>query len=307
MYLNGIKYGQRSIPVVSETNDGLMSKEDKEALDNIPNEFATKEEVLKSITNTKTELCNYFEILLKNYALKSDNELAAMIKEGGDITIISDINSTKGYTLTKNSTIDLNGHTLDAESNGNYGDNVVIGNGANITINNGTINPALKATESNASAAIIVKTAYASTLTLNDCKVTGIYPLYVNSANKDTLVTINGGEFYTTSNSSNPDNMPPAVYVGKGSTGSTIGGKVIINSGTFGKKGVVNNYLLNVEDVLRKQEGKDSRNFIEVFGGTFINFDPSNNKAEGEGTNFVAEGHTVETIQDGDDIIYKVI
>ena len=45
-----------------------------------------------------------------------------------------------------------------------------------------------------------------------------------------------------------------------------------------------------------------------INGGTFINFDPSNNSAEGAGTNFVADGYKVvpQTQTDGD-IWYTVV
>lgn len=46
---------------------------------------------------------------------------------------------------------------------------------------------------------------------------------------------------------------------------------------------------------------------IIVTGGTFVNFDPSNNAAEGEGTNFVAEGYIVVSEEHGDDIWYTVV
>ena len=262
-----------------------------------------------NIKSNNIKLENKIIAILKNYNLKTDEEIVKTIKSGGEVVLVSDVKSTSGYTLTKNSDIDLNGYVLDAVSNGNYGDNVVIGNGANVTISNGEIKPAENATVDNASATIIIKTAYESHLTLNNVKVTGIHPLYLNSANENSTVTINSGEYYTTMPLDNvdSDHMAPAVYVGKGSSGSVIGGKVTINGGTFGQKGVVNNFLLNVEDVLRKQEGKEPRDFIEVFGGVFINFSPNDCKSEGEHTNFVADGYTVEATNEGNDTIYTVV
>ena len=38
-----------------------------------------------------------------------------------------------------------------------------------------------------------------------------------------------------------------------------------------------------------------------------MNFDPSNNSAEGAGTNFVAEGYKVVSETHGDDIWYTVV
>lgn len=243
-----------------------------------------------------------FEALKKwtENMFKSDADTITDIRKGGQFTLVKDVKAEKDITLTKNTELDLGGHTLSAVG-GTYGDNMVIGNGATITIDNGEIAPADKANLGDQSATIIVKTAYESHLTLTNTKVTGIYPVYLNSANESSSVIINSGEYYSSYE------MNPAVYVGKGSSSSTTGGKVTIYGGTFGQKGVTSPYLLNVEDILRKQDGKESRDFIEVFGGTFINFNPSNCISEGEGTNFVAEGYTVETTIDGNDTIYKVI
>lgn len=359
-----------SIPLASTLNDGLMSKEDKKILEELPEKYATKEELnskIASVYHYKGTLNSYealpedaevgdtyniensFDLRGKHYnagtniawnglewdplggeslsytRYEVDSMLEELedkvtlvwefvdpayviseIKAGGNVKLAQDLHVESGeLTMTKNTNLNLNGNTISAKG-GTYGDSVVMGNGANVTISNGEVLPSEGASVSNGSATIIVKTAQASNLTLNNVKVTGIYPLYVNSANEETLVTINGGEIYTTVETGDPSNMPPAVYVGKGSSSSTIGGKVIINEGTFGKKGVTNNYLLNVEDILRKQEGKEPRNFIEVFGGKFYNFDPSNNGAEGEGTNFVAEGKKVKVVEDGADKIYIV-
>ena len=46
---------------------------------------------------------------------------------------------------------------------------------------------------------------------------------------------------------------------------------------------------------------------IEVKGGTFVNFDPSNCKAEGAGTNFVATGYKVVSEVHGTDTWYTVV
>ena len=46
---------------------------------------------------------------------------------------------------------------------------------------------------------------------------------------------------------------------------------------------------------------------IIVKGGTYVNFDPSNNGAEGSGTNFVADGYKVVSEPHGSDTWYKVV
>lgn len=229
--------------------------------------------------------------------------------KGGDFFLSDDVTVEDNYVaLTKDSNIDLNGKSLGTKKGGQYGDTMVIGNGANVTVKNGEIKPAEDASAAAASASILVKTSSASHVTLEDVTVSGIHPIYLNSANEGSTVTILSGNYCSSYRANDPTQEAPAVYVGKGTPStSTIGGKVTIYGGTFGAPGYVNNFLLNVEDVLRKQEGKEPRNFIEVFGGTFINFNPADNKAEGEGTNFVANGYDVVSEQVGNDIYYTVV
>lgn len=103
-------------------------------------------------------------------------------------------------------------------------------------------------------------------------------------------IIINGGDFYSENGH--------AVYV--------LSGKVTINGGTFGKEGVQYDMVINILDSYRKTLN-DVRDAIEVKGGEFINFDPSNNKSEGPNTNFVAEGYMVVEREENDDKIYSVI
>ena len=101
----------------------------------------------------------------------------------------------------------------------------------------------------------------------NDC-----YALDVQD--KDTALTVNAG-----------------TYVGNISAIYAYDGKVTINGGHFSiqqKKddGDPYRFTLNCYDANRA----DGTAKIIVNGGTFTNFDPRNNKAEGAGTSFVAEG-----------------
>ena len=59
-------------------------------------------------------------------------------------------------------------------------------------------------------------------------------------------------------------------------------------------------WLLNLID--------NSNASIKVYGGTFVNFDPSNSKTENPVANFVAEGYkVVSETQDNGDIWYTVV
>ena len=64
------------------------------------------------------------------------------------------------------------------------------------------------------------------------------------------------------------------------------------------------NFLLNCIDTAYK----DGTANIIVKGGTFVNFDPSNNTAEGAGTNFVADGYkVVSASQTNGEVWYTVV
>lgn len=103
-------------------------------------------------------------------------------------------------------------------------------------------------------------------------------------------VTVNGGTYY-----------------GGCTTFNVQKGTLIVNGGFFkvcpytGTKGY--RYTLNCIDA----NYKDGTAKIIVKGGTFVNFDPSDNAAEGEGTNFVADGYAVIPEVKGEDIWYTVV
>ena len=80
-----------------------------------------------------------------------------------------------------------------------------------------------------------------------------------------------------------------AVYAQSNATVEILGGSF--------KSTEYPEFTLNLKDAAR-----DTASII-VKGGEYFKFNPANNKAEGEGTNFVAEGYTVE--QNGDWYIVK--
>lgn len=98
------------------------------------------------------------------------------------------------------------------------------------------------------------------------------YPLIV-----DGTLIINGGTFKS---GVDQNGEPNAVVYARGN------GKVYVNGGYFPNDNV-SKYVLNKKDADR------ATTTIEVRGGVFENFDPSNNAAEGPGTNFLAPGYTV--------------
>lgn len=117
----------------------------------------------------------------------------------------------------------------------------------------------------------------------------GPYVAHVNG--EGIVVTVNGGDYY-----------------GGGTVFNVEKGTLIVNGGFFQVTPDVDTndyrYVLNCIDANYKN---GTANII-VKGGTFVNFDPSNNLAEGEKTNFVADGYKVvsETQANGD-VWYTVV
>ena len=99
---------------------------------------------------------------------------------------------------------------------------------------------------------------------------------YALNVRKGANLTITGGSYY---------GGGTAVQVQEG-TLTITGGHFAVEA--FGEP-YGYNFLLNCIDTAYK----DGTAKIIVKGGTFVNFDPSNNTAEGAGTNFVADGYKV--------------
>ena len=121
---------------------------------------------------------------------------------------------------------------------------------------------------------------------------TGVNGGYGVNVRKGAAVTINDGYYY---------GGGTAVQVQKGT--------LIINGGTFACEPYSNptygyNFLINCVD--KAYKNGTAKAIIQ--GGTFINFAPSNNSAEGADTNFVADGYkVVPQTQTNGDIWYTVV
>lgn len=119
---------------------------------------------------------------------------------------------------------------------------------------------------------------------------TGINGGYGINVRKGAKLTVNGGYYY-----------------GGGTAVQVQEGELTINGGFFAVEAYADpnygyNFLLNCVD----SAYKNGTAKIIVKGGTFVNFNPADNKAEGAGTNFVAEGYEVVAEAHGDDTWYKV-
>ena len=114
---------------------------------------------------------------------------------------------------------------------------------------------------------------------------------YALNVRKGANLTITGGSYY---------GGGTAVQVQKG-TLTITGGHFAVEA--FGEP-YGYNFLLNCIDAAYK----DGTANIIVKGGTFVNFDPSNNTAEGAGTNFVADGYkVVSASQTNGEVWYTVV
>lgn len=115
---------------------------------------------------------------------------------------------------------------------------------------------------------------------------------YGINVRKGAKLTINGGYYY-----------------GGGTAVQVQEGELTINGGIFAVEAFGEpygyNFLLNCYDPNRENGTAK----IIVKGGTFVNFNPADNGAEGEHTNFVADGYTVVSMKDEDseDTLYEVL
>ena len=126
------------------------------------------------------------------------------------------------------------------------------------------------------------------------------------TANGGIDTGVNGGYGINVRNGSNLT-INGGYYYGGGTAVQVQKGTLTITRGTFACEPYgapyYYNFLLNCVD----SAYKDGTAKIIVKGGTFVNFDPSNNSAEGAGTNFVADGYTVTSEVKGNDTYYTVV
>ena len=202
------------------------------------------------------------------YTVTDAKSLTEAAKEGGIITVSNDIKSNK--TIVANGTVqlDMNGKTL-ANSDTIWKDDEDPNNWSLVSAQNG------------------------SNLTIDG---NGTFKAKENDC---FAVDVQDGSNVVIKNGTFVGNVH-AVYV--------LEGTATIEGGTFSvqqKYSAADPYefVLNCYDANRKA-GKAK---IIVKGGTFINFNPANCKAEGAGTNFVADGYKVVSEAHGSDTWYTVV
>ena len=155
------------------------------------------------------------------------------------------------------------------------------------------------------------------TIDLNGMTVTGSgYDAVFQIDNADAKVVIKNGKVVAVEQSGSAGKYTMAIWASKAGCEVTLegldvsqkithtddpqmdmiyasGGTITINSGNFVSGTPA--WTLNCNDTSYKN---GTANII-VKGGTFVGFDPANNKAEGKGTNFVAAGYVSRMDEDG--------
>ncbi len=181
--------------------------------------------------------------------------LMIAFENGGDITLNTDVELSSALILKnkKKLTLDLNGHNITAEKNFWSVENSIwsimsVQGGAQLTI-----------IDSKGTGSIVAKE--------NDT--------YVFDVRDGSTLTVEGGKFV--------GNIS-AVYVKQG-TANIKGGHYSIMQLSEPANGGDERFTLNCLD--ENYTANPRKANIVVTGGSFVNFDPSLNLAEGEGTNFV--------------------
>ena len=215
-------------------------------------------------------------------------------KANGDVwyTVVSKSNSeglktvlANGGELTVSEKIETN------NSGDNAADRVIISKPTTLNLNAKIVFPDNMGNNNTNFCALIVDADTTINAGENGGIDTGTNGGYGINVRNGATLTINGGSYY---------GGGTAVQVQKGT--------LIINGGTFacepfsGSYGY--NFLINCID----SAYKNGTAKVEIKGGTFVNFDPSNCQAEGAGTNFVADGYkVVPATQTNGDIWYTVV
>lgn len=199
---------------------------------------------------------------------KSENPAMNFCADGYTVTYDA---TTDTYTVVKFADLVAKGGEVKIAGDLVLGESVVIENDAVIDLNGKTVTaPETVYVPGEASALFTVKSG---TVTLRNGKVDG-------TGSEDYAVEVRGGKLVI--ESGEYTGSVTAVYAVEGEV-EILGGEFKASETSYGAT-----YLLNVMD--------DAPASISVKGGTFHGFNPADNKAEGAGTDFVAEGYkSVET------------
>lgn len=222
---------------------------------------------------------------------KNETELAAALATFGQATVSSDIEFSTSMSSKKKSTLTIASGASLAPAAGfspSVSELIFVGGGELTLDGEGTVVGPSNSTYGNGSQAILVQGGIVNIK--GNLKVEGGSGSVGNHAVAITDGTANiyGGYFHAgldkDGKSSDLIYLRPAYrkYA-----------KCNIYGGIFEMEGDAG-FLVNMKDSER------AKCAIAIYGGTFVGFNPADNKAEGEHTNFVAEGYrAVETTYNG--------
>ena len=204
------------------------------------------------------------------YPVIDEAGLRDALKAGGDISVEKDVPTSGTDTLSART---------------------IITKPTNLNLKGKIVSPDNMGNNDNNFVALVVDADTTIDAAANGGIDTGVNGGYAINVRNGAKLTINSGYYY-----------------GNGTAVQVQKGELVINGGFFAVQAFGEpygyEYLLNCID----SAYKDGTAKITVKGGTFVNFNPADCKAEGAGTNFVAEGYTVisETQANGD-VWYTVV
>lgn len=210
----------------------------------------------------------------------------AALAKGGDVKLSQDLQLPDAKTIIMKKTttsLNLNKKTITGntepkkDENGKtlYGDMLSVASSTKATISNGELHDTYILEDESITPGGTLVVNGSCDITLKDMKITGIYPVWMMGKNSN--LTIESGEYASTDST--------VVYVYGADSKVTIKGGTFTTPDWNGK-----NYCLNVKDGLLTAD-KKATDFIEVFGGKFIGFNPAANAEKEPFTSFVAEGY----------------
>ena len=199
--------------------------------------------------------------------VKTEEELHAAAANGGNIYLAADITLKKAVEIKKNTTLNLNGHNLEAPST-----DAIVASGEDVKL---IING-----EGNVKAATVEGGASGNAVW----------------AHGGATVFINGGNYYVGSDpkSTTGSKRNDCIYAGRNADKTP--GYIYIYGGNFSVLEDTYNFEYGQYWVLNLNDKTKSE--IKVFGGTFKSFDPSLNKSENPQMDFVAGGF--KSVNNGD-------
>ena len=213
----------------------------------------------------------------------------AAVAAGGKVSLSQDMTLTKPLSLTKSTATEIvigKDVTLTAELSGYYSKIIsLFKENINCTLSGDGIilGPTVK--NASASAAIEIEDNTNNLVIDGNLTIAGRNGTTAGNVDAGIIiragkVTVNSGHFIASKDVDGGENPAILLY-----SPYSYRSELIINGGTF--ESVVGNskFLINIQDEYRDHAS------VKIYGGTFIGFNPADNNADGEHTNYVAEGY----------------